>query len=446
MSTIRLTSLGRKLLLLTLVFTLLLGFFSWHQGYTTQLPSIFTSSYRHTCSPQDYAAGQWTQGRRFKALEPQNMTKQEDSLGFSGFTGCASSREFYWHLAADREEQYNRFPAAQTYDWTPGEKCTHMRPLDPAQLVKDLVEDGGWYLVGDSVTENHFFSLSCILHGHVIATPDYSKGGSWDRGWPQNLYLSPSSPMVSSISFPEGFDIEKTPLVTFRRIDILFSKEELVEIHRSIQPPGTDLEGNTLFSEEAVWTVPSAEYLEEFTAPLPQANYATMVVGTAGHWTVTLFNQTVPSGIEGVLNLFEQAMKVWLGKVETYVDEAQAKSAKTPSRVNASAKNMKRKRAVIRAYLPGHEDCHSHRKPWNEVQPFVWSWYNWGEIWRYNGIFEKLLTDRQSYPDIHYLGIDRPARLRPDAHTTGDCLHIMTGAGVLEGWTHYIWQYITREI
>ncbi len=50
------------------------------------------------------------------------------------------------------------------------------------------------------------------------------------------------------------------------------------------------------------------------------------------------------------------------------------------------------------------------------------------------------------YPDIHFLPIDRPALLRPDAHATGDCLHIMSGAGVLEGWTHYIWHYVTRDL
>jgi len=28
---------------------------------------------------------------------------------------------------------------------------------------------------------------------------------------------------------------------------------------------------------------------------------------------------------------------------------------------------------------------------------------------------QKLLVDRSNYPDIHYLGIDRPGRMRPDA-------------------------------
>jgi len=67
------------------------------------------------------------------------------------------------------------------------------------------------------------------------------------------------------------------------------------------------------------------------------------------------------------------------------------------------------------------------------------------------------------YPDVHFLAIERPARLRPDAvslfdpfisfiylsftqHATGDCLHIMAGAGVLEGWTHYIWHYVSKEL
>ena len=30
------------------------------------------------------------------------------SLSFSGFEKCASSREYYWHLASDREDQWDR--------------------------------------------------------------------------------------------------------------------------------------------------------------------------------------------------------------------------------------------------------------------------------------------------------------------------------------------------
>ncbi|KAF8802701.1 hypothetical protein BYT27DRAFT_7215206 [Phlegmacium glaucopus] len=377
------------------------------------------------------------------------MTSPDDALTFSGFEKCASSREYYWHLAADREAQWDRFPDAQSWEWVPGKNCKGMEPLNPENLVKDLVEDGGWYLVGDSVTENHFFSLSCILYPHVIATPDYTSGGDFDRAWPQNLYLNPSSPLLSTLSLPLGFNITSTPLVTFRRIDLLLSKDELISIHTSSQPQNVSLNDTTLFSDERLWTLPIAEYLNEFLVPLPEANYATMVVSTAGHWTTTVFSKVEPPGINGVLNLFEVAMEKWAEEIQSTLQKhPRDEDAAYLSRFPLKSPMLKRKerRVVIRAYLPGHESCHDFRKPWDKIQPFQWNWYNWNEISQFNEIFEKLLLSRDRFPNIHYLGIDRPARLRPDAHATGDCLHIMTGAGVLEGWTHYIWQYISREI
>jgi hypothetical protein len=77
------------------------------------------------------------------------MTSPEDALAFSGFERCASSREYFWHLASDREEQWDRFPGAHSWEWIPGEQCKGMKqPLNPEDLVRTLVEDGGWYLVG----------------------------------------------------------------------------------------------------------------------------------------------------------------------------------------------------------------------------------------------------------------------------------------------------------
>lgn len=239
----------------------------------------------------------------------------------------------------------------------------------------------------DSMTENHFFSLSCILHGHVIATPDYTSGKPWDRGWPQNLYLDRKSPLVPSINFPKNFDIAKTPLVTFRRIDILFSKEELIQIHREIQPPATILEDDSLFGEQAVWTVPLPEYLTEFLAPLPTGNYKTMVVNTAGHWTIEAFAKTSPPGIEGVINLFKHAVQRWADEVEARI-EASARAAGWSWRWSPAAQKASRKRVVVRAYIPGHEECHNARNPSKTVQPYVWNWYNWGEIWQFNDIFD----------------------------------------------------------
>ena len=87
------------------------------------------------------------------------MTSPDDALAFSGFEKCASSREYYWHLAADKEAQWDRFPSAQSWEWIPGKECNGMKPLNSQELVKDLVEDGGWYLAGGKCVIYEFCSL-----------------------------------------------------------------------------------------------------------------------------------------------------------------------------------------------------------------------------------------------------------------------------------------------
>ncbi|KAJ7727967.1 hypothetical protein B0H16DRAFT_1589958, partial [Mycena metata] len=301
--------------------------------------------------------------------------------------------------------------------------------MQQADLVRELVE-GGWLLVGDSITEGHFFSLSCILSPHVRATPNYIENPNFDRAWPQNLYLKPDSALVSDLTFPEGFSIAETPLVTFRRVDLLLGKQQLVNLHRELYPEPANF---SLFSDEAVWTLEPTEYLSMLTAPLPSGNYKTMVVSTARHWTTSVFsgyrNESEAesgSGIAGLIRFFGHAMGKWAVNVQEVLTED------------------KLRQVVVRAYLPGHEGSHNELAPWEEVKPFAWNRWNWGNIWEFNEVFERVLSDPK-YSDIHHLAIDHPARLRPDAHTTSDCLHIMAGAGVLEGWSHYIWHFVSRE-
>lgn len=98
-----------------------------------------------SCTPHAYAQGSWSYHPRTTA---ENMTSPDDALAFSGFEKCASSREYYWHLASDRLDHWDRFPAAQSWEWIPGKECKGMNPFTPEDLVKNLVEDGGWYLVG----------------------------------------------------------------------------------------------------------------------------------------------------------------------------------------------------------------------------------------------------------------------------------------------------------
>ena len=137
---------AKQLLCLIVVSFFILLFSSFTFSETLYLWNYRTKS----CSPQAYAEGSWSYHPRTTAKN--NMSSPEDALAFSGFEKWASSREYYWHLASesesDREDQWDRFPGAQSWEWIPRNQCKGLKPLNPEDLVRTLVEDGVWYLVG----------------------------------------------------------------------------------------------------------------------------------------------------------------------------------------------------------------------------------------------------------------------------------------------------------
>lgn len=250
--------------------------------------------------------------------------------------------------------------------------------------------------------------------------PDYSHI-RYDRKFPQNLYLNPTSPLLQSDSFtpsnplrlPSGFNITETPLVTFNRADLLWSQDELLEMHKELHPEiyGEDPEFK-LFGDEVTYTMSPDTYLDTFTQPLPQGNYATMVVSTAGHWTVGLFRgyQKVRPGTGGVASklLFGNQTELMAGSAEpmtfpegeavlgydgllAFFGEAMDRWAeKVHARLAASTMpDQSRRQVVLRPYLPGHIECHKRREPFKEIQPLPENEYwNWGAVWKYNRLFE----------------------------------------------------------
>ena len=59
--------------------------------------------------------------------------------------------------------------------------------------------------------------------------------------------------MLLKLSFPKGFDVARTPLVTFRLIDLLLSKDELISVHKPSQPKNVvTLDDTDLFSDDVM--------------------------------------------------------------------------------------------------------------------------------------------------------------------------------------------------
>ncbi|KAG2341071.1 hypothetical protein BDR05DRAFT_1001990 [Suillus weaverae] len=447
---IRTRSLSTRFLLIGVIITFMITLytFSSYSLHTSEWSSILSPHRQHSsCTPEQWSNGRWVYSPTSDLV---NLTRPEQALSLAGFEGCAADREYYWHLGADREEQWGRFPKVSSYRWVPSSQC-NVQPLDGAAMVKDMVENGGWFLIGDSISENQFFSLSCLLYPHVRATPNHTKHASYDHAWQQNLYLLPTSPIISEITMPEGFSIENTPLVSFRRVDLLLNGTELNTLYHSstfsVEPTDLDSQdlrsqytkAESLFGDEAFWSLSPSEYMPAFLDSPPDANYGTLVVSTAGHWTTTTFGafrdnsagEDAGYGIQNVLAFFKVAIRAWAGEVQDAITEYRKNGGRRPKQV------------VIRAYLPGHENCHNIFEPTENITPWVNTPWNWPWIPDFNTKFQELLSSE--FPDIFYLPIERPGRLRPDAHATSDCLHIIAGAGVLEGWSHYIWHFVTRE-
>ncbi|KAG1751315.1 uncharacterized protein EDB91DRAFT_1045527 [Suillus paluster] len=450
---IRPRSLPTKIVLFGLIIACAITLYTFSSPNSFRISdwsSIFSQQRQHSfCTPEQWSSGRWVYS---PTSDLENLTRPEQALSLAGFEGCAADREYHWHLGTDHEEEWGRFPNVSSYRWVPSSQC-NVRPLNGAAMVKDMVENGGWLLLGDSITENHFFSLSCLLYPHVRATPNYTENPFFDRAWQQNLYLSPSSPLIPEIDLPEGFSIENTPLVSFRRVDLLLNQADLNELYHSSAFPGElthsasqdpssqPTKAESVFGDDQVWSLSPSEYMPTFLDSPPDANYGTLVVSTAGHWTTSTLGafrdddagEDAGYGIQNILAFFKVAMRTWAGQVQDAITEYHINGGKRPKQV------------VVRAYLPGHENCHNIFEPTESITPWVFKWYNWPWIQDFNTEFQELLSSSE-FPDIHFLPIERPGRLRPDAHASGDCLHLMSGAGVLEGWSHYIWHFVTREV
>lgn len=141
-------SLTTKVIILGGFITFLLTLYTTHPSSArlrSSVSDIFAIRQRSQCTPQQWSSGQWTR-RVPPRTTKQNATSVADVLEFEGFEGCASDREYKWHLAAE-DDQLDRFPEVTAYRWTPPPSC-NVRQFDREAFVQDLVEKGGWLLLG----------------------------------------------------------------------------------------------------------------------------------------------------------------------------------------------------------------------------------------------------------------------------------------------------------
>ncbi|GAA5901679.1 hypothetical protein JCM8208_001576 [Rhodotorula glutinis] len=373
------------------------------------------------CTAAEWSSGAWVP--KDPPLTP-NATRV-DVLAASGFKGVTQSwfkPAWFLHTKPgdwlEMGEDGYRWRAAQ-WRWEAGGRdvCRdEVGPTEGEALLRELVERGGWLIVGDSLAEQHFFSLGCVLFPHVYVV--------WGAGWQeQHMYLSPDSPLVASLALPPSFDLAKTPLVTNLRSDHGFTKPELVAIYEST-PESAETPSAQLFTDYPVDSPPVEAYLSRFFKP--ENRYRALVFSTAAHFTPREF--AFPAGQSAIGTFFAAVAQRWVDLAARYLVEHEHE--------RGDGDGIERE-VIVRGASSGHDACHERvGGPLNATERPLQESYNWSEIPRYNGIFADLV-EKAGHPRLSYLSLERPSQLRPDAHSE-DCLHYAVGTGVFEGWTDYI--------
>ncbi|GAA6051911.1 hypothetical protein JCM3770_006571 [Rhodotorula araucariae] len=372
---------------------------------------LFSPDPTRICSASDWSGGTWVP--KDPPLLP-NATVI-DVLAASGFTGVTQDWfKPHWFLHSKAGDFLNmdeyRWHAAQ-WRWEAGtETCrAEVRPSRADELLQELVTRGGWVILGDSLAEQHFFSLGCVLFPHVYVV--------WGAGWwEQHMYLKPDAAILSGLDLPASFNVATTPLISNLRTDHGFTKPELISIYEAT-PQSAETPVSQLFTDYPVQSPPINEYLARFFEP--EHNYHALVFSTAAHFTPREF--AFPAGQPAIAPFYEAVVRRWVTVARAALDDDAGGT----------------REIIVRGASSGHDECHARLAgPLNATETPRQESYNWGEIARYNDVFEGIVAEA-NHSRLSYLALERPSQLRPDAHSE-DCLHFAVGTGVFEGWTDYI--------
>ncbi|MBW0468513.1 hypothetical protein O181_008228 [Austropuccinia psidii MF-1] len=404
-------------------------------GQTAQFMTRFTTSTHGrlilllpelTCTPKLWSDGRWRQRNMSSMPMQPPISTFSQLLQVSNFPGefCASNRLPFTNTALPRLENdtvefWDWRYRVSSYEWQSGCEEAGLSPKPspkPEELVERLVTEGGWLFIGDSLSAQWFMSLSCFLAPYVDSVPFWTADVPWNAT--QHLYLKPNTTLTQRIRLPTDFEILTTPIVSILRSGLLLSKPEIEEIVTKNNLVTDEL---PLWGEDLVFDMKPSQYLADFLNP--KLRYSRLIASAGAHYTQRLF-QDRP--LHKIAEIFHYNFEHWAQLMIKALEDPRAKN----------------KKILYRTATAGHHECNNARQtgPWNEekvLETLVW---NWQTIPLFNKIADAVLTALNK-PRLELLSIDRPAMLRPDGHILIDCLHFTVGAGIIEGWTDYVYNY-----
>ncbi|POV96255.1 hypothetical protein PSTT_15750, partial [Puccinia striiformis] len=398
---------------------------------STMTPSVEHSEQK-TCTSKLWSNGHWEQRNVTSMPLPPPIRSQAQAMKISNFPThyCSSNRLPLTNtgmprLENDTAEYWDWRYRVSSYNWNSGCEAAGI-PVKPhptpEQLLNSLVNEGGWLMIGDSLSAQWFMSLSCYLAPYVYAVPHFTPDTPWNAT--QHLYLNNASSFVRSMELPVGFDLNTTPLICGRipnSTTILYAFQEWPStIKTEIQQV---IEKNNLINDDKPiesFDMHTSEYTADFLNP--KLRYSKMIASAGAHYTALLF-QDRP--FHQIAEIFHYNFERWAEIMTDVLKDPRSKG----------------KKILYRTATAGHDKCNRERGgPWNEEKVLETPVWNWQTIPLFNKIADSVLT-ALNQPRLELMAIERPAMMRPDAHILIDCLHFTVGAGIIEGWTDFLYNY-----
>lgn len=381
---------------------------------------------QNVCNSKLWANGRWEKRNATSMPLSPPIWSVPQAMKVSNFPTdqCASNRLPLTNTAIPRLENNTREfwdwrYQVSSYKWHSGceQAGIPAKPHPtPEELLHSFINEGGWLMIGDSLSAQWFMSLSCYLAPYVRAVPFFTPDTPWNAT--QHLYLNNASSYVQDMTLPADFDINTTPLVSILRSGLLLAKSQIKEI---IVENNLITDNKPMFGEEKVFDMHTDDYTADFLNP--KLRYSKMIASAGAHYTQMLF-QDRP--FHQIAEIFHHNFEHWA--------QLMIKVLKDP--------RSKNKQIYYRTATAGHDKCYLARAngPWNEEKVLDTPVWNWQWIPLFNKIADSVLTSLNE-PKPILLSLERPAMLRPDAHIIIDCLHFTVGSGIIEGWTDYVYNY-----
>ncbi|ORX48514.1 hypothetical protein DM01DRAFT_1309542 [Hesseltinella vesiculosa] len=345
------------------------------------------------CTVDDFTQGEWV---RTPVKSRNNAHSFESKLDYF----C--KKDFYHRCYLRDDKEFARGKEIAGWHWAPS-NCDKLE-FDAYEFAKHLGKHP-LLLVGDSITQLQYESLSCLLGKYmdvVSRTKTNITGG--------DPSINPSQLVYAPEDGADDETADKAPSLAYLRSDHLVRVDDLELIAPHEQEGKLFTKGHNYAWVQAV------------------EHFDYIVLNTGAHWHKNI-EWGEHESLEELMEAFRQGMSHVFAHLKEVIQPHQ--------------------RVFIRSTPYGHAHCSKYTKP--ALKPLAPPTGEPGEYeWHLFPLFDQVWKEwleKERDPRFTFFDVAPMTNLRPDAHSRPDrdCLHTCL-PGPVDDWNHFLQHEIGRRL